>query len=91
MFGKSLIKDKKYLILAIRKNNILHCGVYTKSHDNFEIITSIETGEIFDSIKSFVISVIGLYTKNEYKECLYYNETKNRWRSIKYIMYSTHI
>lgn len=86
MFGKSLIKDKKYITLAVRKNDILHCGIYTKYLGNFEMITSIETGEIFDSIKSFVVSIIGLYSKNEYKECLYYNETKKRWRSVKYIL-----
>jgi hypothetical protein len=89
MFGKPFIKNKNYLILAVRKNEVLYCGSYTKNQ-NYEYITSLDTGEIFHSLKEFVVNVIGFHSKNEYKECLYYNDTKKRWRSVKYILKKTY-
>lgn len=84
MFGKSFIKDKKYCLLAVFKNGVYHCASYNKDI-NCEVITSIDTGEKFYSLDSFVKSIIGLKSVNEWNECLYYNNSKNRWRSVKYL------
>jgi|688.fasta_scaffold2198282_1 hypothetical protein len=86
MFGKPFIKNRNYCLLAVRKNNILHCASYDKDDDNNEVITSINTGEKYYSLSCFVRSVIGLKSINEFKECLYYNHNKKRWRSIRYIL-----
>jgi hypothetical protein len=86
MFGKPFIKNRQYCLLAVRKNNILHCASYNKDDNYNEIITSINTGEKFYSLACFVRSIIGLQSINEFKECLYYNQNKKRWRSIKYIL-----
>jgi hypothetical protein len=86
MFGKPFIKDRKYCLLAVFKNNIYHCASYNKDDDYCEVITSINTGEKFYSIKGFVESILGMKSVNEWDECLYYNSNKNRWRSIKYLL-----
>lgn len=85
MFGKSLIKNKKHRLLAVCKNNIYYCASYDKINHNYEVITSINTGEKFYSLHSFVHSIIGLKSVNEYNECLYYNSDKKKWRAIKYL------
>ena len=86
MFGKSVIKDRKYYLLAVYKNEIYNCASYNKDDEYCEIITSINTGEKFYSLKSFVDSILGLRSVNEWDECLYYSKNKNRWRSLKYLL-----
>lgn len=88
MFGKTFIKDKKYLLLSINKNDIYYCAVYSKNskYSKNETITSVNTGEIFYNLKDYVNSILETKSKNEWKDCLYYNENKKRWRSIKYIL-----
>ena len=86
MFGKQLIKNKKHRLLAVYKNDVYYCASYNKDHDYCEVITSINTGEKFYSLQSFVHSIIGLKSINEWNECLYYSSYKNRWRSIKYLL-----
>jgi hypothetical protein len=86
MFGKELIKNKKHRLLAVYKNDIYYCASYNNDDDYCEIITSINTGEKFYSLQSFVHSIIGLKSINEWDECLYYSSSKNRWRSVKYLL-----
>jgi hypothetical protein len=86
MFGKQLIKNKKHRLLAVYKNDVYYCAYYNKDHDYCEVITSINTGEKFYSLQSFVHSIIGLKSINEWNECLYYSTYKNRWRSVKYLL-----
>lgn len=83
MFGKPLIKNKKHCLLAVYKNNIYYCASYDK--DDYEVITSINTGEKFYCLKSFVQSIIGLKSRNEWNECLYYSTNKKKWRPVKYL------
>lgn len=86
MFGKSLIKNKKYYItLAVYKNGIYYTASYNKDRDYNEVITSINTGEKFYCLKSFVQSIIGLKSRNEWNECLYYSTNKKKWRPVKYL------
>jgi hypothetical protein len=86
MFGKSLIKNKKHRLLAVRKNNIYYCASYDMDNDDYcEVITSINTGEKFYSLASFVQSIIGLKSVNEFNECLYYSNNKKKWRPVKYL------
>jgi hypothetical protein len=84
MFGKVTMKHKNYILVAVKKNDIMYCG----SYDNHkkETITSLTTGEVFYDIKDFVNSILQEKTENEWKDCLYYNETKKRWRSVKYLL-----
>ena len=86
MFGKELIKNKKHRLLAVYKNDIYYCASYNNDDDYCEIITSINTGEKFYSLQSFVHSIIGLKSINEWNECLYYSSYNKRWRSIKYLL-----
>jgi hypothetical protein len=85
MFGKTTFKDKKYLLLSVFKNDIYHCGIYSNCGVN-ETITSINSGEIFHNLEDFVNSIVDGITENEWKTCLYYNESKKRWRSVKYLL-----
>lgn len=85
MFGKEAFKIKKYMILAVPKNDIYHCGIYNNSNLT-EAITSINTGDIFHNLKDFVNSIQETKYGNEWKVCLYYNESKKRWRSVKYLL-----
>lgn len=84
MFGKSLIKNKNHRLLDVCKNNIYYCASYDKD-DDYEIITSINTGEKFYSLAGFVQSIIGLKSVNEFTECLYYSSDKKKWRPVKYL------
>lgn len=85
MFGRTMIKSKKYLLLAVIKNNTYHCGVYSKNGSN-ETITDINTNSIFYKLENFVNSIIDTNPGDELKVCLYYNENKKRWRSVKYLL-----
>jgi hypothetical protein len=85
MLGNLRIKKRAYYLFAIRKNNIMHCASYSTNGVN-EIVTSIETGEIFHSLYDFVYSILGMRTKDEFENCVYYSEFRNKWRSIKYII-----
>lgn len=85
MFGRPFIKNRQYCLLAVFKNGVYYCASYNKDDDNTEVITSINTGEKFYSLKGFVESIIGLNSVNEFNECLYYNYDKKRWRSLKYL------
>jgi hypothetical protein len=85
MFGKVLLKPKKYLLLAVCKNDIYHCGVYSNIY-NCETITSINEGYTFNNLKDFVDTILETKSENEWIDCLYYNETKKRWRSVKYLL-----
>ena len=85
MFGKQLIKIKKNRLLAVRKNGVYYCASYDKDDDYYEVITSINTGEKFYSLQSFVHSIIGMKSVNEFNECLYYNSNKKKWRQVKYL------
>jgi hypothetical protein len=85
MFGKNAYKNRKYLLLSICKNDIYHCGIYSNC-GNSETITSINTGNIFYNLEDFVNDILETKSKNEWKDCLYYNETKKRWRSVKYLL-----
>jgi hypothetical protein len=78
------MKHKNYLLVAVRKNDILYTGSYTNSSKS--LITSLNTGEVYYNLKDFVNSILEEETKNEWKDCLYYNETKKRWRSVKYLL-----
>jgi hypothetical protein len=88
MLGDLRIKKRSYYLFAVRKNNIMHCGSYS-SDGLDEIITSIETGEIFHSLYDFAFSILGMRVTNEYADCVYYSEFRNRWRSIKHIIRKT--
>lgn len=83
MFGKSMIKKKNYLLLSVRKNNIQYCGIYNFDGTD-EIITTITNGDIFYNLEDFVNSISK--SDNHWKDCLYYNEVKKRWRSVKYLL-----
>lgn len=85
MFGKNAIKSKKYLLLSVRKNDIFYCGIYS-NNDIYETITSINTGYIFYNLEEFVNSILEIKTGNAWKDCIYYNENKKRWRSVKYLL-----
>ena len=85
MFGKHLIKNKNHRLLAFYKNEVYHCASYDKVSDYCEIITSINTGEQFYTLKSFTQSIIGLKSVNEWNECLYYSSEKKKWRPVKYL------
>ncbi len=85
MFGMKVMKNKSYILVAVQKNGIMYCGSYD-NHKTKETITSLNTGEVFYDIKDFVNSILQEKTENEWKDCLYYNETKKRWRSVKYLL-----
>ena len=85
MFGKQLIKIKKNRLLAVCKNGVYYCASYDKDDDYYEVITSINTGEKFYSLQSFVHSIIGMRSVNEFNECLYYNSNKKKRRLVKYL------
>ena len=85
MLGNHRIKKRSYYLFAVLKHNIMHCGTYSTNGVN-DTITSVETGEIFHSIHDFVYSVYGMNTKNEFYNCYYYSEFRNRWRPIRYIV-----
>jgi len=85
MFDKTAYKNKNYRLLAVNKNDIFYSGIYSKTNNN-ETITAINTGKIFYNLKDFVNSILETKTENEWNDCLYYNETKKRWRSAKYLI-----
>ena len=78
MLGKSVIMDKPYLLISVKKNGIRYCGSYSKNEDQ-ETITSILTGEVFYNLRSFVESILGLTTTYEWCDCYYYDEYHNQW------------
>jgi hypothetical protein len=85
MLGNFRIKKRAYYLFAVRKHNVMHCAAYS-TNGMIETITSIETGEIFHSLYDFVFSILGMNTRNEFDDCVYYSEFRNRWRPIKYII-----
>ena len=85
MFGKTAIKSKKYHLLSVRKNDICYCGIYSNNGIE-ETITSINTGDIFYNLEEFVNSILETKTENEWNDCQYYNESKKRWRAVKYLL-----
>ena len=85
MFGKHLIKNRKHRLLAVYKNEVYHCASYDKVSDYCEIITSINTGEQFYTLKSFTQSLSGLKSVNDWNECLYYSNEKKKWRPVRYL------
>jgi hypothetical protein len=85
MFGKHLIKNRKHRLLAVYKDDVYYCASYDKVSDYCEIITSINTGEQFYTLKSFTQSIIGLKSVNEWQECLYYSSDKKKWRPVRYL------
>lgn len=85
MFGKEALKVRKYLLLSVHKNDICHCGIYSNCGKN-ETITTINTCEIYHNLEDFVNSIIETKSNDEWTTCLYYNESKKRWRSVKYLL-----
>jgi len=82
MLEYNTIDNNNYLLLGIYKNNIINCATYYHSqYDNIETITSINSGEVFYNIKSFVSSILNdnEINNNEYELCNYYNEYDNEW------------
>ena len=85
MLGNLRIKKKGYYLFAVRKNNIMYCGTYSR-REMGEIITSTTTGEIFYSLYDFIFSVLKTKKINELKDCVYYSEYRNKWRSVRHIL-----
>jgi len=85
MFDKTAYKNKNYRLLAVNKNNICYCGIYSNCN-NKETITAINSGIVYYNLKDFVNSILETKSENEWKDCLYYNETKKRWRAVKYLI-----
>jgi len=85
MLGNLRFKKKSYYLVAVRKDDVIYCGSYIKDkHDEF--IISINTGEKFYSLHKFAATMLNRKFVNEYRECIYYSEYQNKWRSIKHIL-----
>jgi len=78
MLGKSVIMNHSYLLISVEKNGIRYCASYSKD-DEKETITSINTGEVFYTLKSFVESILGFSSTYEWSDCYYYDEYNSQW------------
>jgi len=75
-----------YLLLSVYKNGVINCATYYRTIDNKETITSMNSGEVFYDLKSFVLSVLGYeFNNNEYEDCNYYDEEDNQWLPLSLI------
>lgn len=86
MFGNSAIIKKNYILLGVFKNNQYHCGTYTRDDNDLEQITSILTGEIFYSLRSFVESILGFNTTYEWMNCYYYDDVNSNWYPMELLL-----
>jgi len=73
MFGHAVNDFEAYRLLAVCNYEDTHCGAYN-SIDGLETITSLQTGEVFYSVKDFVFSVIGMHSTDEWLECIFFVE-----------------
>lgn len=78
MFGYDIINPSNYHLIGCYKYGVIYTGSYTKIGD-CEKITSINTGEVFYSIKEYIDSIYGLRMENELFTFLIYNEITNAW------------
>jgi hypothetical protein len=86
MLGKRVFDKQSYLLLGVFKNGIYHCATYTDNDRDGEKITSIRTGEVFNSIHKFVESVYHRECYHEWSECHYYNEELSEWLPMLYLL-----
>lgn len=90
MFGFDTIEKKNYLLLGVYKCNVIYTGVYSYDKDtNKESIVSINSGETFYDLKSFVFSILGLNSTLEWYECYYYDEYQSNWISLSTLLNNT--
>lgn len=73
--------ENKYILLGVKKGETIYCGTY-----NDNKVLSLNTGEIFYSIKDFVEIILGLNFRNELEQCFYYDDIENNWKSISSII-----
>lgn len=87
-FGKKIKDYKPYLLLGVYYHDIFHCGSYYCDSNGRESITAINSGEVFYSLREFVVSIIGLHSTDEWMECSIFDETSDpdgqRWGEIGY-------
>ena len=86
MLGKQVVIKKDYILLSVSKNNIRHCASYSCDDKNLEQITSIATGEVFYTLRSFVESILGFNTTNEWEDCCYYDDYNSDWYPMKLLI-----
>lgn len=78
MFNYRLNNPKKYYLVGCYKNGKIYTGSYNKT-ENKEIITCINTGKEFYSIKSFLNEIYGLEIINELISFLIYDDNSKKW------------
>lgn len=75
MFGHTINDYQSYRLLGVLKNGVVYTGTYYRNFsEREETITATLSGEVFYSIKDFVLSVNGLSSQDEWMECLFYAE-----------------
>jgi hypothetical protein len=87
MFGRKTIENKNYYLLSVYKNGVLYCSSYNRdSISGSETITSINTGEVFYSLKEFTQSILGFNSTLEWYECCFFNEDRGTWLQLNFLV-----
>ena len=87
MFGRKTIENNNYYLLSVYKNGVLYCGSYNRdSNSGIETITSINTGEVFYSLKDFTQSILGFSSRLEWYECCFFNEERKTWLQLNFLI-----
>lgn len=83
-FNHDVLDDFNYKMISVYHKGTYYCASYYKG-DEEEYLTSINTGERFYNLYSFVFSIKGLERFDEW-ECSYYYDEKNvHWIPIEYL------
>lgn len=85
MFNRQMMENLNYRLVGVNKDGIIHTGCYYKTIDG-EYITSLLTGEKFNSDDSFVLSVQGYDARSPLMELMVYDEFENRWDPLYFHM-----
>jgi len=85
MFSRQMMEDLNYRLVGVNTNGIIHSGCYYKTI-NGEYITSLLTGENFNSDDSFVLSILGYGARSPLMELMVYDEYENRWDPLYFHM-----
>lgn len=92
MFGVTTTENHNYLLLGIHKRGVIYPASYFNSpHENKEYISCLTTGDIFYSIKDFIISILGLnsfnYNNDEWIQCQFFDEDSHSWFPLFYLLH----
>jgi len=90
-FGRKIKDYNSYLLLGVYYLDVFHCGSYCCDSNGIETITAISSGEVFYSLKEFVVSILGMRSTDEWMECSIFDETSDpdgqRWGEIGYFYF----